>query len=72
MLDFRNENLLLIDHASVLALDHISPQQVTAAGVFDQGARFDPNKPVSVPVSPPSIRDVIIRLYYTNHTIMYV
>ena len=26
------------------------PQQVAAAGMFDQGARFDPNKPVSVPV----------------------
>ena len=26
-------------------------QQVTAAGMFDQGARFDPNKPVNVPVS---------------------
>lgn len=24
---------------------------VPVAGVFDQGARFDPNKPVSVPVS---------------------
>lgn len=30
------------------------PQQVTAAGMFDQGARFNPNKPVSVPVSPPN------------------
>lgn len=27
-------------------------QQVTAAGLFDQGARFDPNKPVSIPVRP--------------------
>lgn len=27
------------------------PQQVVSAGTFDQGARFDPNKPVSLPVS---------------------
>lgn len=38
------------------------PQQVNQAatnpplpvtGVFDQGARFDPNKPVTLPVSDP-------------------
>ena len=28
-----------------------APVQVRAAGSFDQGARFDPNKAVSIPVS---------------------
>lgn len=29
----------------------VHPQQMNPAGAFDQGARFDPNKPVTIPVS---------------------
>ena len=32
---------------------------VPVTGVFDQGARFDPNKPVSVPVSGSVLEELL-------------